>query len=975
MGNQAKTRSATALSRRSLRATTTDSPFSFRAVVAFGIAVVASFAAFAVVSRSTGLNEWTTAVVSATFACTAFWAASEEMRRRAIRSAAEELAQRRAHLDLFMSDAIDGVFVVDSLGRIIESSTNVANILGLDREVNDGAVLSELFPPLARRAVDDAFALVLDGQNHESFDIVLRSHSRNATISVTISDGREAVDGLLVRIRDVSAEREAQAETRASQARMQVLIASSNDLIGIINTDLCYSFVSPAVEKIVGKSAEDVVGVPVAASLHPDERVQVMHVIQRLLDTPGGHAGPLEHRVGREGHWTWFETIAVNKVDDPNVRGIVFNARDVTARHESEAEVEDLTTRLRSLLDTIRSLVLMHDDDYRPLLINQQFCDELLGGVDPQTVLAINGPEFYEILQSTNTFDLGPQRRDQWRFGDFHELIGQRWSPSDGRSFERDYRSVDLGNGRRAHLWILHDVTEHDRAQKLLREALAQAEEASAMKSDFVATVSHEIRNPMHGVLGLVEILATTALDERQRELVSGISGSAEGLRRILDDILDLSKIEAGKMQIETVEFDLVEMLLSLKTSAVTRADAKGIVFSLHVDPVLPETFTGDPLRTRQVIGNLIDNAIKFTDKGSVRVDVTRGRGEGDVRFQIIDTGIGIEPHRLGVLFEPFEQAERSTTRRYGGTGLGLAICAELVRLMGGRIDVDSKIGVGSSFVVNLPFGAGNRRTRESQILQSSPPTERFAGLRVLLAEDNHVNQTVARTFLEALRTDVMVVSNGAEAVKAIEREHFDVVLMDCEMPVMDGFEAVRRIREVEARSSYPFEGPVPVIALTANAMQAQRDRCMRAGMDDFLAKPFTKKALKDLLQAVVEGTLLAARESERRHDASPLLDSQVIDELVEAGIFDMVFETFGNQLSDRIDSIETAMRTRDLPAIAASAHRLRSPAATIGLSALNALCADIERMADAGEMPPLAHLEKLREVAAASLDALVRPL
>jgi signal transduction histidine kinase/ActR/RegA family two-component response regulator len=403
------------------------------------------------------------------------------------------------------------------------------------------------------------------------------------------------------------------------------------------------------------------------------------------------------------------------------------------------------------------------------------------------------------------------------------------------------------------------DRLEEEVAARTAELTLARdrAEAASRAKSEFLANMSHEIRTPMNGVLGMAELVLDGELSPAQRDGVETIQSSAQSLLGIIDEILDFSRIEAGRLPIDPIPCDLSSLAADVVRSLAGRADQKGIVLRCTVDASTPPCAVVDPGRLRQVLLNLVGNAIKFTSTGDVSLDV-RGQGalpDGRtlVVFVVRDSGIGIEATRLRAIFDPFTQADGSMTRRYGGTGLGLTICARLVQLMGGEIDVQSTPGVGSTFTVRLPlmpaFAAAVGRLGATPLVApgvsadttTAEPEAEPRVRHVLVAEDNPVNQRVVQHLLRKRRWSMTVVDDGREAVAAFERERFDLVLMDVQMPEMDGLEAVTLLRSIERRDGRPH---TPVIAVTAHAMSGDRDRCLARGMDGYVTKPLRPDAL-----------------------------------------------------------------------------------------------------------------------------------
>jgi signal transduction histidine kinase/ActR/RegA family two-component response regulator len=400
-------------------------------------------------------------------------------------------------------------------------------------------------------------------------------------------------------------------------------------------------------------------------------------------------------------------------------------------------------------------------------------------------------------------------------------------------------------------------TNELSRANVEMRLATERAEGANAAKSLFLANMSHEIRTPMNGILGMTELLLDTTLTRPQRDFVSSVDESAKVLLVIVNDILDLAKIEAGKLELDPVELDLHEAVGNTMKTLAVAAERKGIRLTSHITADVPALAVFDPTRLRQVLVNLLHNAIKFTAAGTValRVEVDPvGEPNGVLlHFTVTDTGLGIPEDKQAAIFEAFTQADGSVTRRYGGTGLGLAICGRLVDIMGGKIWVESTVGLGSTFhfsavVGNALNGSGAKQPgATSARVEDQAPTTASRGYRILLAEDNAVNQRFALALLGKLGHRVTVAADGRQAVAAYEHEVFDVVLMDVQMPEMSGFEATTAIRKLE-RS---LGRRTPIVAMTANAMPDDRARCLDAGMDDHVAKPIRRANLVEVLERV----------------------------------------------------------------------------------------------------------------------------
>ena len=669
-------------------------------------------------------------------------------------------------------------------------------------------------------------------------DFRLRLASGTAQVRATgvrvDADGGPAVLSIFV---DDTERLVAEQAVRRSEAMLAHLVATSPDIITL--TDMStgrYAMVNQAFERVTGwRAAEAVDRTSLDLGIWGSDTARQAFVDE--LRSKGSVADMPVPFVTKGGVAVSMLVSAARFVMDRRDY-MVINARDVTERERERQQREAILTNA--------SIGIAVTRDRRFMLANPHFehiygwgRDELLG--QPGSCVWMGEQDYAEI---------GSVAGPQLERGEAVEFERQA-RRKDGSSFLARVRgrAIDPQRARESGtVWIVEDVTERKAFEQTLARARDDAEAANRAKSAFLANTSHELRTPLNGMIGLARLARVPEIsDERRREYLDQISDSAQALSGIISDILDLSKIEAGKLHIESIPFDLGEQLRALQQTYAPLALSNGLRLTIDLAPAVESVVLGDPLRLRQIVSNFINNAIKFTARGEVHLSARRdGGARADmVRIEVRDTGPGIDEATRTRLFTPFTQADQSTTRRFGGTGLGLSICRELAQLMGGEVGVDSVLGKGSAFWAELPLPRA--AAKPATVTPDTETPASLDGTRVLIVEDNPVNMMIAVAMLERWGVTVEQAGDGREAVVAVQRaagagHPFDAVLMDVQMPVMGGYEATRVLRATQAGHS------LPIIALTAAALLSEREEALASGMNDFLTKPIDARKLHDAL-------------------------------------------------------------------------------------------------------------------------------
>ncbi|MEO8126687.1 MAG: PAS domain S-box protein [Bryobacteraceae bacterium] len=791
-------------------------------------------------------------------------AASFAMGKR--RTAANKRAGHGDHFHRLFDEIAIAYHDIDTSGVIRRVNRAECDLLGYQPEELIGRPVWELVVPETLQVSREAVLAKLRRQtplapfqrdyvNRDGEQITLEIYEN------LLFDAAGSVIGIRSALLDVSARARAEAKLAESNRHFEEMANTVPVILWKSGRNGALEYINRQWLALTGQTPGQLLGNGWLDAVHPDD-LQMMAKLPSVRAVAEGSLH-VEYRLRRyDGQYRQIVATGVPRFSATGeFEGYIGSATDVTTLKQTGERLH----LLESVVVNATEAVMITDADLeepgpRILYVNESFTrmtgyslDEVRGKSPRMLQGALTDKSQLTLLRSALNCVTPIQV----------ELLNYR---KDGTSFwnEMDVVPVADANGAFTHCVALQrDVTERKRIandiQRYARElkeknqallsAVAAARESTELKSRFLANMSHEIRTPMNGIVGMIALLLTTRLTTEQHEYAEAVQLSASSLLVLINDILDLSRIEAGRLELDCLPYNWKTMAEEAVSLLALMARTKGLILSCDVSPEIPPAVLGDPVRIRQVITNLVGNAVKFTEQGEVRVAVKRvqqNSGLNSICVEVTDTGIGIPKTQCAQLFQRFSQTDNSSTRKHGGSGLGLAISRQLVELMGGEIGVRTEAGQGSTFWFTLPVRIAPRQPApESQIVLASPAKPCDAHqIRILVAEDNAINQRIALRILEKMGFAAEAVSTGRLALEAVQRDHYDVVLMDVQMPEMDGLEATASIRKLQSASR-----AIPIIAMTANAMSGDRERCLSAGMDDYVSKPVSAS----LLQATLE--------------------------------------------------------------------------------------------------------------------------
>ncbi len=740
-------------------------------------------------------------------------------------------------------------------------------------------------------------------------------------------------------IMDVTELRAAERAATASEARYRLLADNATDMITQMGLDGQRLFVSPGSRELLGFSPEELVGTNPIAMVHPADAAELQAVLADLAVGRRDRAINVNRLQHKDGRWIWVEaSIRPLRGDDGRAKGFVAAVRDVTDRKQAHEALQASEGRYRILAEATTDVITQLDLSLRRQYVSPA-CRHLLG-FDPEEMLGLRmfsstHPDEVDAVQVlAGRLAAGEVEGDRvvTTYRTLHKLDRWVWVEA-GMNLIRDAAT----RSPLSLICSLRDVTVRQEAAHQMERAKAAAEHAVRVKSDFVANVSHELRTPLTGILGVHDLLRRDpTLGAAQRRLVELASDAGSSLLAIVNDVLDFSKIEAGLLDLEAVPFDIGGLVASCRDLAGEGLGGKPVEIRVTIRPGMPRRLVGDPTRLRQVLLNLMTNAVKFTERGHVEVSLAYEAEQGRLRVDVVDTGIGIPADRLNTLFDRFTQADSSMSRRYGGTGLGLAICRRLVELMGGRIDVERPATQGAHFWFDLPA-----KVHDGAVTSAAPAAADRSGVgdrHLLLAEDNALNAEIIGKMLEARGYAVTIVPDGAAAVAAVARhDGFSLVLMDLQMPVMDGLSATAELRRAEAAAGRPR---LPIVGLTANATIDDAARCLAAGMNAHVAKPIVWRDLFATLDRLLDAGSSDAAVGLDGADAD--LDTAALEDLAVIIGRDRLADILG-RFASTLPVHLSAIADGEADHACRQAHMLTSMAGQLGFVRLSKLASAIE--------------------------------
>ncbi len=828
----------------------------------------------------------------------------------------------------------------------------------------------ELFPlpPALRHEaclnLGDVLALLHESGEYGEADRAFRALIAERSVSLTLAPHEVSrLDGTILEVRtvaiadgavvrtyaDVTTRHNAELARREFETRYRLLADNSTDMVTHMDLTGRRLFVSPASYDLLGYRPHEIVGTHPFDMIHPEDKDQLQQLFVDLAGGSSTRAVNVNRLLHKDGHWVWVEaSLKAVCAPDGGVTGFVAAIRNIVERKRADEAIRASEARYRVLAETTTDLITQLDLSMQRQYVSPA-CRHVLGfepeellGRQPSSEIHPDDADDVRALAARLIAGEIEGGRAVTTYRTRHKAGHWLWVEA-GLNLIRD----DVTGAPASLICSLRDVTERQRIARHLERAKSEAESAARAKTEFVANMSHELRTPLTGIIGVHDLMRTDpSLSAAQRRLVDLAGEAGRSLLAIVNDVLDFSKADAGKLVLERVPFDFDDVVASCCSLVRGQVGDKPLELSVSPGPRPIGWLAGDPTRVRQILLNLLTNAVKFTERGAITVDASYCDETGLLRVEVTDTGIGIPAERVATLFERFTQADASTTRRYGGTGLGLAISKRLTDLMGGRIGAQARPSGGSSFWFELPLGRSEGRLdHRAATPRSLGPS---AGQHLLLAEDNAVNAEIVAAMLTGRGYRVSIVADGAAAVSIVHDRTagIELVLMDLQMPIMDGFSATAAIRAQEAQRG---GSRLPIVGLTANALAEDADFCLAAGMDAHVAKPIDWARLFNVLdEFLAPGDRSSADQGHVVTDAAGVLEVAKLEKLAAL----IGRDRLGGVMVRFVEDLRVRMAAAlsgDEAELSRAVHTLASSAGQLGFSELSAFCAEADAQIRSG--------------------------
>jgi PAS domain S-box-containing protein len=692
------------------------------------------------------------------------------------------------------------------------------------------------------------------------------------------------------------------------QKQFRELIENASDIIFTINIKGFFTYVNPVLQKISGYTEDELLNMSFLDLLLEDDKKRVLSHYKNQLSQNQEISNIEFQIITKYDEVIWINQTARLLFDEEGPKEYVVISRDVTKIKAANELVKQSEEKYRGIVENLELGILEVDKNDKIIKAYPKFC--LLSGYSEKELLGKSPTKLFLERKSRKIMQLQNQIRLKGIPGVYEVPLIKKnneiaWVIISGAPF------YDNKGNYAGTVGIHLDITERRKMESDLREAKFKAEDSNRVKEMFLANMSHEIRTPLNAIMGMSELLEKSLLDSSQQNYLSAIQSSSSNLLALINDLLDFSKIESGKLTIEEISFNLKELVCKNKEILSFKADENGVKIDCDVDQNIPEYLSGDPTRLGQVLLNLLSNAVKFTHNGLVTITVKllkKDKKMNTILFSIKDDGIGIDEKALKNIFDDFSQAEESTTRKYGGTGLGLSISKKIVNLMKGELKVKSKLNLGSEFFFTIDLRDADITSLEKNNDTQNIINDNFQQAKILLAEDNPVNTLLATTILSNWNCEVDTVENGMEAIEKIKAKDYDIILMDLSMPKMGGVEATEIIRK-------DLKNNTPIIALTANAIKGDDDKCIESGMNGYLSKPFKQIDLNRVLSTWIN---IPERINNQLYNLDKLKsigDSDFLDKMVNL---------FLSETPKNISLMKTALDRLDYENVSSIAHKIK---------------------------------------------------